>query len=95
MRHTRIHCKQARPCLNAGNSKKIGTGNGVTIAYSHTTTFQIFHPASFDLVYTLDNILIDYLPNLEVVLLGAENFLSQFVLTLDYPNKMFSLVKSE
>jgi hypothetical protein len=39
----------------------------------------------------MENTPVDFLPNLNVVLLGASNFLSQFILTIDYPNKKFSI----
>jgi hypothetical protein len=35
--------------------------------------------------------LIDFMPNLNVVLLGVKSFLSSFVLTVDYKKSVFSL----
>lgn len=34
----------------------------------------------------------NFLPNLQVVLLGVNNFLSRFILTMDYPKKQFSQI---
>jgi len=80
--------------LQAGRLKQIRTGNGVTNAYSHLTRFEIFHPATKKLLYTTHDTPIDFLPNLHVILLGVNSFLSQFILTIDYPKKVFSIRKS-
>jgi len=47
--------------LQSGIPKSINTGNGVTTAYAHTLCFEIngIH---------IDNVMIDFLPNLNVVL---------------------------
>ena len=70
--------------LQAGISKSINTGNGITTAYAHTLCFEIngIH---------VDNVMIDFLPNLRVVLIGVKSFLSRFVVTIDYKNNTFSL----
>lgn len=77
--------------LQAGQTKTINTGNGQTIAYSHTTKFEIYHPVSNVLLYELPDTPIDFLPNLNVVLLGVNNFLSRFILNINYPKKVFSV----
>ena len=74
--------------LQAGKSKEIRTGNGTTIAYSHTVSVNIDG-------YVIKNVLIDFLPNLHVVLLGVKSFLNNFVLKTDYPKQVFSLIKEE
>ncbi len=76
--------------LNSGTMKIIGTGNGEAVAYSHTTTIQIFHPLTGDLIDTIENTPIDFMP-VRIVLLGVKSFLSRFKLTMDYPKKVFSL----
>ena len=53
--------------------------------------FEIFHPLKGELLYTVDDTPIDFMPNLHVVLLGVNSFLSRFVLTIDYPQKRFSI----
>lgn len=70
--------------LQAGVQKAINTGNGVTIAYSHTLCFETNG-------IKIENVLIDFMPNLNVVLLGVKSFLSNFVLTMDYKRSVFSL----
>jgi hypothetical protein len=70
--------------LQAAQQKMVGTGNGVTMAYGHTTRIEIDGFATKD-------VLIDFMPNLFVPLLGVRSFLSNFLLTIDYPNKTFSL----
>jgi clan AA aspartic protease len=70
--------------LQSGQQKNISTGNGITIAYGHTIRIEIEG-------FTTNDVLIDFMPNLNIPLLGVRSFLSNFVLTVDYPNKMFSL----
>ncbi len=77
--------------LQAGRQNEIGTGNGVTIAYSHTAKIEILHPLSKQTVYIIPDTPVDFMPNLPIVLLGVQNFLSRFVLTIDYPQKNFSI----
>jgi hypothetical protein len=77
--------------LQAGSTKSINTGNGVTIAYTHTTKFEIYHPRTGNLIYTVEDTPIDFMPNLHVVLLGVKNFLSNFILNVDYPRNLFSI----
>ena len=57
--------------LQAGQQKLIRTGNGETTAYSHITRFEIYHPVTKELVYTIDETPIDFMPNLNVVLFGV------------------------
>lgn len=71
--------------LHSGKAKKISTGNGITIAYSHISRIVI---AGF----STQDVLIDFMPNLNIPLLGVRSFLSNFILTVDYPNKIFSLL---
>ena len=77
--------------LQAGQTKHISTGNGVTVAYSPTTKFDLFHPSTGELLYAIPDTPIDFMPNLGVVLLGVNSFLNRFVLSIDYPNKTFSI----
>lgn len=70
--------------LQAGYPKEINTGNGKTLAYSHTVCLQVHD-------FTIKDVLIDFMPNLSVPLLGTKSFLSNFVLTIDYPNSTFSI----
>ena len=70
--------------LQAGQQRKISTGNGITIAYSHISRLEIEG-------FTTQDVLIDFMPNLNIPLLGVKSLLSNFILTVDYPNKVFSL----
>ena len=70
--------------LQAGDQKSINTGNGVTTAYAHTLCFETHGIA-------INDVLIDFMPNLNVVLLGTKSFLSNFILTVDYKNYTFTL----
>ena len=70
--------------LQAGQLKRISTGNGITTAYSHTTRIIVEE-------FSTQDVLVDFMPNLSIPLLGVRSFLSNFVLTVDYPNKQFSL----
>ena len=72
--------------LEAGFVKEINTGNGITIAYSHTVNIKTDE-------FTSQDVLIDFMPNLHTPLLGTKSFLNNFVLTVDYPQKLFSLQK--
>jgi predicted aspartyl protease len=70
--------------LQAGQLKRISTGNGITTAYSHTTRIIIEG-------FSTQDVLVDFMPNLNIPLLGVRSFLSNFILTVDYPSKQFSL----
>ncbi|MFA5362927.1 MAG: retropepsin-like aspartic protease [Candidatus Omnitrophota bacterium] len=70
--------------LKAGARKKIITGNGAATAYSHEAAIEVGD-------YRIRNVLVDFVPHLNVVLLGTNGFLTRFVLTVDYPRKVFSL----
>jgi predicted aspartyl protease len=71
--------------LQAGQVKKVHTGNGITIAYSHMSRIIIEG-------FSTQDILVDFMPNLNTPLLGVKSFLSNFILTIDYPNRLFSLI---
>lgn len=70
--------------LQSGQVKQVNTGNGVTVAYAHTVRIEIKR-------FATKNVLIDFMPNLHIPLLGVKSFLSHFVLNVNYPKKMFSL----
>ncbi|MBF0538065.1 MAG: hypothetical protein HQL03_07415 [Nitrospirae bacterium] len=77
--------------LQQGQPKQVSTANGKNTAYRHTTIFQILHPLNKNLLYESPPILVDFMPNLPIVLFGVKNFLSNFVLTIDYPRQLFSI----
>ncbi|MDP2922514.1 MAG: hypothetical protein Q8O30_02175 [Candidatus Omnitrophota bacterium] len=70
--------------LQAGSQKRICTGNGMTTAYSHTVCIKT-------LGFSTENVLIDFMPNLNIPLLGVKSFLNNFILTINYPELIFSL----
>jgi predicted aspartyl protease len=67
--------------LENGNLKEIRTGNGITKAYGHTTVIEM-------LDFSTGKTIIDYMPHLSTPLLGVHSFLGQFVVTIDYPQKI-------
>lgn len=77
--------------LRAGNVNIAGTAGGDCIVYSHTTTIEILHPDTNEVVYKIGNVLIDYMPKLQEVLLGVTGFLEKFVIEINYPKQVFSL----
>jgi len=84
--------------LQAGQVKQVGTGNGISTAYAHTCTIEIFDTLEVlknrqTIVFTLPETPVDFMPNLHTVLLGVDHFLSCFVLSLDYPKQVFSIRK--
>ena len=54
------------------------------MVYSHTASI------SFE-GFTVSDATIDFNPGLRIPLLGVRSFLANFVLTVDYPAKTFSL----
>jgi predicted aspartyl protease len=70
--------------LTAGIEKRVNTGNGFTLAYSHTSNIEMIG-------FSTGSVVIDYLPNLPTPLLGFKSFLSQFILIINYPENFFSL----
>lgn len=87
--------------LQASPPKKIATGNGSTNSYPHTTRINIFKingnnsVDDNDIVYTIQDTPIDFMPNLNCILLGVKSFLSELVLTINYPKKYFNITKHE
>lgn len=74
-----------------------GVGGG-TCAWPHTSKVEILNikadgTVGSRVLYTASNILIDFSPTCPVFLLGTKNFLSNFVLTVDYYRQTLSLRK--
>ena len=70
--------------LDLGLAKEIGTAGGEATAWSHTACLKIEGLED-------RRAIIDFIPGLEIPILGVNSFLSGFVLTVDYPNKTFTL----
>ena len=68
----------------------IGTGAGTNQAYRHTSTIEVCDMHSV-VLWTVHNAPVYVMDGLDQVLLGVEDFLGKFKLTLDYPNLTFTL----
>lgn len=87
--------------LRAGTEKVVATGNGESVSYAHSTRIHVFGITDVssgeqkidvsNIVYTVPDTPIDFMPNLSSILIGVRNFLSCFVLIIDYPRRTFSL----
>lgn len=82
--------------LQAGRERRVGTGNGITTAYAHKTNIEILKIEGDTVLenVVVENVTatpIDYMPNLDTILLGVDKFLSRFVLEINYPRCYFSL----
>ncbi|MEP9412640.1 MAG: hypothetical protein HRF42_14845 [Candidatus Brocadia sp.] len=78
----RLHTLTHKPAI---------TGSGKAVVYGNTTKLEIYHPISGKLLYTIPDTPADFLHNLPIVLLGINNLLSRFILTINYPKKFFSI----
>lgn len=67
---------------------------GKVQSWRHTTTVQMldFTGKTF---HTIDSAQIEYIRNFDYVILGIKDFLENFCLEIDYPNKCFSIRFSE
>jgi len=72
--------------LHRGIKKNIITGAGETEAYGHTMDIETSG-------ILIKNVVIDFMEGLPTVLLGVRSFLSRFILTVDYKNHSFSLIR--
>lgn len=87
--------------LTAGAAREIGTGNGITVAYSHICKIDIYRleaagaVSDTEVVYSIGDTPLDFLPNLHCILLGTRNFLNNFILTVNYPRQVFSLLRPQ
>lgn len=78
--------------LDAGRPSTIGTAGGNATVYAHVTHIDILSIADHvTVVHSIHNTPVDFCPGLNTVLLGVANFLSNFVLTIDYPKQRFSI----
>jgi hypothetical protein len=90
--------------LKEGKPKPIDTASGDSTAYGHRGSINIFAMAGtvekpiFDydkVIITIPTGLLDFAPDLRVsyALLGVENFLKEYILTIDYPRRVLSIRK--
>ena len=84
--------------LTSVPAKQMITASGTTIAYPHTSKIEVLEMlpngrAGDRILYTLADTPIDFARGCQTFLLGARKFLSKFLLTVNYPHKVFSLRK--
>ncbi|MGA2916569.1 MAG: hypothetical protein ABSE89_11140 [Sedimentisphaerales bacterium] len=82
--------------LKKGMPKPVGTGAGLTTAYSHICRLEVYNTKSVfernpEVIYTTSEVQIDFMEKLPIVLLGVSDFLGQFFLGVDYPSQLFSV----
>lgn len=82
--------------LTSVTPKIIHGVNSASLSYPHTSTIEILGVdpdglPTTDVLYTIVDTPIDYLVGCQNFLLGTRNFLSRFVLTIDYPRQVFSI----
>ena len=86
--------------LESVQPKPIDTAGGITWAYPHTSRIEILEKrpdgsAGDKVLYTIPDTLVNFTKGLKVFLLGARNFLSKFVIKIDYPEQVFSIRKPQ
>ena len=82
--------------LEAVPPKEIRTASGKTWAYSHTSKIEILDIApdgtcTDTVLCAIPNTPIDFAKGCDAFLLGRRKFLNKFVLTIDYPQQIFSI----
>lgn len=82
--------------LRSVAAKEIITASGTAYVYAHTTKIEILgiQPNGLpnnNILYTIPDTPIDFIQGGDNFLLGTRNFLSRFVLTIDYPRQVFSI----
>jgi len=78
-----------------GNGVKSTTNIGIEqkeiTVYSHSFTIELLDPEHKDVIWKSENTTIDCSETNPPVLIGVNNFLKNFKLTIDYPNQEFEL----
>ncbi len=72
--------------LTAGHEISLGGIDGAAKAYKHTVKIEI--PG-----FSTEEILVCFKDKVHMPILGVQTFLRHFVLTIDYPNGVFSLTR--
>jgi len=78
--------------------KEIKTASGRAYAYPHTSHVDILQTLPNGMfgnkvLHTIPATPIDFIEGCDSFLLGKKNFLSNFILTIDYPRQCFSIRK--
>ena len=76
--------------LTKGKKQNANSAGGTAESYAHTTTIEIYDFQD-NRLFVVNKVTVGYMPKLSVNLLGVENFLAGFQLTVDYPGKRFSI----
>jgi len=76
--------------LKKGKQSTAETVGGEAITWLHTTTIQMLNNKG-EQFYEICNAHVEYVENFDYVIIGVNDFLSNFRLEIDYPNKCFSL----
>ena len=74
--------------LKAGEETKVGGVHGEGVAYLHTMKIEVSE-------FTTEEVLILFVDDLPQPLLGVKSFLSNFKLTVNFPDQYFSLERVE
>jgi hypothetical protein len=82
--------------LKRGTHKTMRTASGITDTYGHTSRVDILQMQKNgkygnEILYTIPDTLIDFAVGCESFLLGCKQFLSHFILEVNYPRQVFSL----
>ena len=77
--------------IGDGTPHKILTANGEITAYMHKIDLEVYQQFEENILFSLSDITISFMPNVQDVLLGARDFLNGFDLTVCYPARKFSL----
>jgi len=84
--------------LKSVSPNPMGGVGGDTCAWPHTSKVEILNiktdgTAGSRVLYSISDTLIDFSATCPMFLLGTKNFLSNFILTVDYPRQTLSLRK--
>lgn len=85
----------------SGVKRSITTGSGPDNAYANSVQIDIFgltpnlrRVDTTKIIHSVST-LIDFMPNLGSCLIGVESFLEDFILSVDYQRRVFSLSKRD
>ena len=84
--------------LESVPAKPVFTASGQTEAFAHTSRVEILEirtdgMAGDKVLHTIDDTPIDFIRGCGDFLLGVQDFLEEFILTIDYPRQCFSIRK--
>ena len=85
--------------LKSVKPNRMGGIGGCTLAWPHTSKVEILSikadgTVGSHVLYTISKTFIDFSTTCPMFLLGTKNFLSNFILTVDYSKQTLSLRKS-